>query len=110
MQRQSAEKSWRIGGKWPNELMEPLFELKVTTAPPGSREVASHLFRLPPGTRLPATREARRLFGVSRNTAQDVYDRLGQDGLLSARHGSGTFVRTIAADAVAPATSSQPRV
>ena len=120
MQRQSAEKSWRIGGKWPNELMEPLFELKVTTAPPGSREVASHLFRqlkdaildhrLPPGTRLPATRDARRMFGVSRNTAQDVYDRLGQDGLLSARHGSGTFVRTIAADAVAPATSSQPRV
>jgi len=82
--------------------MEPLFELKVTTAPPGSREVASHLFkqlkaaiaggRLPAGARLPSTRDAPRMFGVSRNTAQDVYDRLTQEGLLTPRHGSGTFV------------------
>ena len=83
--------------------MEPLFELKITTAAPGSREVASHLFRqlkdailnkrLPPGSRLPSTRDARRIFGVSRNTAQDVFDRLAQEGLISTRHGSGTFVR-----------------
>lgn len=83
--------------------MEPLFELKVTTAAPGSRNVATHLFRqlkdaildsrLPPGSRLPSTRSAQRLFGVSRNTAQGVYDRLAQEGLLSTRHGSGTFVR-----------------
>ena len=83
--------------------MKPLFELKVTTAAAGSRELASHLFRqlkdaildkrLPPDSRLPSTRDAKRIFGVSRNTAQDVYDRLAQEGLLSARHGSGTFVR-----------------
>ena len=82
--------------------MAPLFELKVTTAPKGSREVASHLFRqlkqaildgrLPPGARLPSTRDAQRLFGVSRNTAQDVYDRLAHEGLASAVHGSGTYV------------------
>jgi GntR family transcriptional regulator / MocR family aminotransferase len=95
--------------------MEPLFELKVTTAPLGSREVASHLFRqlkdaildhrLPAGARLPATRDARRIFGVSRNTAQSVYDRLAQEDLLAARHGSGTYVREIALDA---ATVPQP--
>jgi GntR family transcriptional regulator/MocR family aminotransferase len=91
--------------------MGPLFELKVTTAKKGSREIASHLFRqlkdaildrrLPAGSRLPSTREAQRVFGVSRNTAQDVYDRLAQEGLLSARHGSGTFVRHASPDPVA---------
>lgn len=94
--------------------MEPLFELKVTTAAPGSRNVASNLFRqlkdaildqrLPPGSRLPSTRNAQRLFGVSRNTAQDVYDRLTQEGLLNTKHGSGTFVRDSRPDS--PATSA----
>jgi len=83
--------------------MEPLFELKVTTASKGSREVSSHLFRqlkeailderLRPGSRLPSSRDGQRLFGVSRNTVQDIYDRLAQEGLVSARHGSGTYVR-----------------
>lgn len=91
--------------------MEPLFELKVTTAAKGSREIASSLFRqlkdailakrLRPGSRLPSTRDAPRLFGVSRNTAQDVYDRLVQEGLLTARHGSGTYVRDDPPEAVA---------
>lgn len=99
--------------------MDPLFELKVTTAPKGSRDVASHLFRqlkqaildhrLPPEAQLPSTRAAGRVFGVSRNTAQDVYDRLSQEGLTSARHGSGTFVRAVAsAPAAAPEPRSQP--
>ena len=93
--------------------MGPLFELKVTTAAPGSREVASHLFRqlkaailekrLQPGSRLPPTRDARRIFGVSRNTAQDVFDRLAQEGLIAARHGSGTFVRDAQPEAIAKA-------
>ena len=90
--------------------MEPLFELKVTTAAKGSREIASHLFRqlkdaildqrLRPGSRLPSTRDARHIFGVSRNTAQDVYDRLAQEGLLFTRHGSGTFVRSARPDPI----------
>lgn len=115
-ERQFAQKSCRITRMWPNENMGPLFELKVTTAPKGSRDVASHLFRqlkqaildhrLPPGARLPSTRAARYVFGVSRNTAQDVYDRLLQEGLTSARHGSGTYVRVIAsAAAVRPEPS-----
>lgn len=92
--------------------MEPLFELKVTTAAPGSREVASHLFnqlkraildnRLSPGSRLPSTRDAPRVFGVSRNTAQEVYDRLAQENLLSSRHGSGTYVAQTRPTVVAP--------
>src|SRR5207237_2304878 len=91
-ERQSAKKSWHDHSKWPNELMEPRFELKITTAPAGSREITSQLFRqlknaildkrLPPGSRLPSTRDAQRVFGVSRNTAQDVYDRLTTEGLL----------------------------
>lgn len=92
--------------------MEPLFELEIATAARGSREVASGLHRqlkaailegrLRPGFRLPATRTAPEMFGVSRNTAQDVYDRLAHEGLISAQHGSGTFVAEIR-----PRTASQ---
>lgn len=103
---QFAQKYCRPDEKWPNDLVEPLFELKVTTAPRGSREVASHLFRqlkdaildhrLPHGSRLPSTRAASRTFSVSRNTAQDVYERLALEGLVYSKPGSGTFVRTTA--------------
>jgi len=96
--------------------MEPLFELKVTIPAAGSREIASQLFRqlkdaildkrLPPGSRLPSTRDAQRIFGVSRNTVQDVYDRLAQEGLLFARHGSGTFVCDFRRNSIATQTRS----
>jgi GntR family transcriptional regulator/MocR family aminotransferase len=82
--------------------MDLLFELNVSVAPKGSREVSSNLYRqlrsaildgrLRSGTRLPSTRNASAAFGVSRNTAQDVYDLLAQDGLVMSRHGAGTFV------------------
>jgi GntR family transcriptional regulator/MocR family aminotransferase len=82
--------------------MNVLFELSLATAPRTSREVSKTLHqqlksaildgRLKPGSRLPSTRNARGVFGVSRNTAQEVYDRLTHEGLVSARHGSGTFV------------------
>jgi GntR family transcriptional regulator/MocR family aminotransferase len=96
--------------------MEPLFELNVTMPPAGSREIASQLFRqlkdaildkrLRPGSRLPSTRDAQRIFGVSRNTVQDVYDRLAQEGLVLARHGSGTFVRAARRDPIARQAAS----
>src|SRR5438270_6262789 len=96
--------------------MEPLFELKVTIPAAGSREIASQLFRqlkdaildkrLPPGSRLPSTRDAQRIFGVSRNTVQDVYDRLAQKGLPFARHGSGTFVCDFRRNSIATQTRS----
>ncbi|MBA2736957.1 MAG: PLP-dependent aminotransferase family protein [Pyrinomonadaceae bacterium] len=45
-----------------------------------------------PGYRLPATREAAREFGVSRNTVATAYDQLVAEGYLEARSGSGTYV------------------
>jgi len=97
-----SKKLWPTFGKWHNETMDLLFELNVAAAPKGSREVSSTLYRqlksaildgrLRPGTRLPSTRSASVAFGVSRNTAQDVYERLTHEGLVNARHGSGTYV------------------
>lgn len=82
--------------------MNVLFELEVANVARPSRQVSSGLHRqlrsailegrLKPGARLPSTRNARTLFGVSRNTAQEVYDRLADEGLVAARHGSGTYV------------------
>jgi GntR family transcriptional regulator/MocR family aminotransferase len=48
--------------------------------------------RLARGTRLPSTRAAQRVFGVSRNTLADVYDRLLNEGYVVMRRRSGTFV------------------
>jgi len=82
--------------------MNLLFELDLAKAPKGSREIADTLYRqlegairdgrLKPGARLPSTRSAQTAFGVSRNTAHEVYERLIHEGLATARHGSGTFV------------------
>lgn len=124
MENQFAEKAWQTGPKWPNEPMEPLFELEITRAPKGSREIASHLFqqlrlaildgRLTPGSRLPSTRAAPDVFGASRNTVQDVYDRLAQEGMVESRHGSGTYVRdarpTLRSPALPDAGSVKGRV
>jgi GntR family transcriptional regulator / MocR family aminotransferase len=82
--------------------MDPLFELELERTTKGAREASSSLYRqlkaaiadgrLRPGTRLPATRKAVRFFGVSRNTAGEVYERLENEGYVLARHGSGTYV------------------
>ena len=48
--------------------------------------------RLPPGTRLPATRELAVLSGVSRNTVMLAFEQLRAEGYLSGRLGSGTYV------------------
>jgi len=48
--------------------------------------------RLRRGEKLPSTRELAVSLAVSRNTVSDVYERLGREGYLAARHGSGTFV------------------
>jgi GntR family transcriptional regulator/MocR family aminotransferase len=81
--------------------MDVLFELGLTAAK-ASREVSSSVHlqlraailegRLKPGSRLPSTRSAPTAFGVSRNTAQEIYDRLSHEGLVIARHGSGTYI------------------
>jgi len=48
--------------------------------------------RLPPGGRLPPTRELARRLNVSRTTVIVAYDRLVGEGFLTARVGAGTFV------------------
>lgn len=88
--------------------MTALFELEIETEARSSRHISNGLHlqiksailegRLKPGAKLPSTRSARTLLGVSRNTAQEVYDRLAHEGLVVARHGSGTYV----ADPVPP--------
>ena len=84
--------------------MEPMFELSLDPIRKGARDAAVSLYRqlraaiidgrLAPGARLPPTRNAGAQLGVSRNTAIEVYDRLLQEGLVTARHGSGTYVAT----------------
>ncbi|HET9329380.1 MAG TPA: GntR family transcriptional regulator, partial [Steroidobacteraceae bacterium] len=59
--------------------------------------------RLAPGSKLPATRQAVRLLGVSRNTAAAVYEQLACEGYLVSRRGSGTYVAPRAAPARRPA-------
>ncbi len=85
--------------------MEPLFELRLEPIRKGARDAAASLYRqlhaaildgrLAPGARLPPTRQAGRHFGVSRNTAIEVYERLLHERLVVARHGSGTYVAVL---------------
>jgi len=82
--------------------MDGLFELGLEKPRKGARDGARLIHaqlkaaiadgRLPPGLRLPATRQAAAAFGISRNTAVEVYDRLLHDGYVVGRQGSGTFV------------------
>jgi GntR family transcriptional regulator / MocR family aminotransferase len=96
--------------------MDPLFEIALDMPPKGSRESGRALHgelvaairdgRLRSGARMPATRKAKGVFGVSRNTAAEVYERLLNEGYLTARHGSGTFVaETLPAPPEPPALS-----
>jgi GntR family transcriptional regulator / MocR family aminotransferase len=82
--------------------MEPLFEIGVERSARGSRQSSQSLYRqlkeaiadgrLAAGTKLPATRRSASYFGVSRNTAIAVYEKLLSEGYVVARNGSGTYV------------------
>jgi GntR family transcriptional regulator / MocR family aminotransferase len=48
--------------------------------------------RLRPGTRLPATRDFARQYGVSRGTAVTAFEQLQAEGYLRGKVGAGTFV------------------
>lgn len=48
--------------------------------------------RLPPGLRMPSSRDLSALWGVSRNTVVLVYERLTDDGYLEPRPRDGYFV------------------
>src|SRR5258708_1866862 len=51
--------------------------------------------RLRPGTRLPATRDFAKEYGVSRGTAVTVFEQLLSDGYLRCEVGSGTWVNEL---------------
>lgn len=81
---------------------EPFFEIDLAPVGQGARGAAASLAnqiraaildgRLAHGTKLPPTRRAARVFGVSRNTAAEVYGSLLGEGLVVTRRGSGTYV------------------
>lgn len=48
--------------------------------------------RLPPGVRLPSTRDMADLFDVSRNTVVNAFEQLMAEGYVETRVGSGTYV------------------
>lgn len=99
--------------------MTYLFELKVDVAVRGSREISASLYqelraaildgRLKSGARLPPTRSAKATLGVSRNTAQQVYERLANEGLVSTKRGSGAYVAPPRLRSAGPAVARAPR-
>ncbi|WP_171026127.1 MocR-like pyridoxine biosynthesis transcription factor PdxR [Mesorhizobium comanense] len=70
--------------------------------------------RMPAGARLPSTRAAARLWGVSRGVVVEAYDTLLSENYVVGHHGSGTFVsadvpgRSERARRTAPADSTAP--
>jgi GntR family transcriptional regulator / MocR family aminotransferase len=85
-----------------SQATELLFEIEVDPPPKGSRQSAKAVYvqlkaaihdgRLAAGAKLPPTRGAGAFFGVSRNTAGRVYEKLEHEGLVVTRHGSGSYV------------------
>lgn len=64
--------------------------------------------RLRPGTRLPASRDFAKQYGMSRGTIVSVLERLQIEGYVSCRVGSGTQVNRIEPTPPVRATSSVP--
>ncbi|MFJ4784431.1 GntR family transcriptional regulator [Streptomyces sp. NPDC088794] len=66
---------------------------------PPSRRIAEELRaavqagRLAPGDKLPSERALAQQYGAARNTAREAIRILAEEGLVTARHGSGVFVR-----------------
>ncbi len=71
--------------------------------------------RLPPNSRLPATRHLSADLGVSRLTVKNVYEQLTSEGFLKSRQGAGTYVADIPMTElplempVAPSASAEER-
>ena len=82
--------------------MQPLFEIGIEPAAKAARATTQGLYRqlqaaivdgrLAAGVRLPPTRSAGAVFGVSRNTVAEAYSRLMSEGYVVSRHGAGTYV------------------
>jgi GntR family transcriptional regulator/MocR family aminotransferase len=97
----------------------PLFEIKFDLKAHGSRDTSRTLHRelkaaildgrLAAGAKLPPTRQSAAFFGVSRNTAAEVYERLVTEGYAVARQGAGTYVaEKISSDPAAARVAEEP--
>ncbi len=81
-------------------MLELAFQPDRASREPVYRQLASYLRdlidarRLPPAEKLPASRELAAILGLARNTVNQAYQGLIDEGLLSARVGQGTFVAT----------------
>src|SRR5258706_2879022 len=64
--------------------------------------------RLRPGSRLPASRDFAKLYGLSRGTIVSVFERLQSEGYVCCRVGSGTQVNRIAPVASVRTANSEP--
>ncbi len=64
--------------------------------------------RLRPGTRLPASRDFARQYGLSRGTVVSVFERLQAEGYVSCRVGSGTRVNRMESVNPVRTTNSTP--
>ncbi len=89
-------------------------ELHVTLEGPGDRNTrVARIYqalrdavldgRLAAGDRVPATRDLAGQLGVARGTVTAAYDRLGAEGFLESRAGSGTYVADLELTAPDPA-------
>ena len=66
--------------------------------------------RLPPGARLPATRDFAVQYGVSRGTVVTVFEQLQAEGYLIGRVGAGTRVNERLSQDVLNKAAPQPRI
>ena len=66
--------------------------------------------RLRPGSRLPASRDFAKLYGLSRGTIVSVFERLQSEGYVCCRVGSGTQVNRIASAPSVQTAGSKPPV
>jgi GntR family transcriptional regulator/MocR family aminotransferase len=82
---------------------------------PLPRQLADHLAtmieagRLPPGAKLPATREVAAATRLARKTVAAAYDVLAERGLVTAHVGQGTFVAAVRAARATGAAPPAPR-
>src|SRR5258707_11965358 len=66
--------------------------------------------QLPPGTRLPATRDFALQYGVSRGTVVTVFEQLQAEGYLIGRVGAGTRINERLSQEVFKKPTPQPRI
>ena len=64
--------------------------------------------RLPPGTRLPASRTLADDLGVSRTTVVLAYAHLETEGFIAGRGSAGSFVSILALEKAEPRTVTRP--